>query len=68
MKIYQSRSFEKKAKKMTKFEKDSLDRQIKRIAEDPNIGEEKKGDPRGRIRTQVQSPDSPVPARPSKDR
>ena len=44
MKIYQSRSFEKKVKKMSMSEKDSLDREIKLIAEDPAIGEEKKGD------------------------
>ena len=44
MKIYQSRSFEKKVKKMSRAEKDVLDREIKRIAEDPSIGEEKKGD------------------------
>ncbi len=47
MKIYQSRSFEKKIKKMKKSEKDLLDREIKRIAHDPTIGEEKKGDLRG---------------------
>ena len=47
MKIYQSRSFEKKIKKMSKTEKKSLDQEIKRIAEDPSIGEEKKGDLRG---------------------
>ena len=47
MKVYQSRSFEKKIKKMTKSEKDSLDKEIKRIADEPNIGEEKKGDLRG---------------------
>jgi mRNA-degrading endonuclease RelE of RelBE toxin-antitoxin system len=47
MKIYQSKSFEKKMKKMSKSEKDSLDREVKRIAEDPRIGEEKKGDLRG---------------------
>jgi len=47
MTIYQSRSFEKKTKKMSKSEKDSLDREIKRIVEDPSIGEEKKGDLRG---------------------
>jgi mRNA-degrading endonuclease RelE of RelBE toxin-antitoxin system len=47
MKIYQSRSFEKKVKKMSKPEKNSLDREIKRIVEDLNIGEEKKGDLRG---------------------
>jgi len=47
VKVYQSRSFEKKIKKMTKSEKDSLDKEIKRIADEPNIGEEKKGDLRG---------------------
>jgi len=47
MRIYQSRSFEKKVKKMSKSEKDSMDREIKRIAEDPSLGEEKKGDLRG---------------------
>jgi mRNA-degrading endonuclease RelE of RelBE toxin-antitoxin system len=47
VKVYQSRSFEKKIKKITKSEKDSLDREIKRITDDPNIGEEKKGDLRG---------------------
>jgi len=45
--IYQSRSFEKKAKKMSKSEKDALDREVKRIAENPTVGEEKKGDLRG---------------------
>jgi mRNA-degrading endonuclease RelE of RelBE toxin-antitoxin system len=44
MKIYQSRSFEKKVKKMSKAEKDSLDQEIRKIAEKPSIGEEKKGD------------------------
>jgi mRNA interferase RelE/StbE len=47
MRIFQSRSFEKKVKKMSKSEKDSLDREIKKIAEDAGIGEEKKGDLRG---------------------
>ncbi|MFZ3207794.1 MAG: type II toxin-antitoxin system RelE/ParE family toxin [Geobacteraceae bacterium] len=47
MKIYQSRSFEKKVKKMSKPEKDSLDREIRSIADDPGVGEEKKGDLRG---------------------
>jgi len=47
MKIYQSRSFEKKAKKMSKSEKEALDQEVKRIAENPAIGEEKKGDLRG---------------------
>jgi mRNA interferase RelE/StbE len=44
MRIFQSRSFEKKVKKMSKSEKDALDRKIKRIAEDQSLGEEKKGD------------------------
>lgn len=44
MKIYQSRSFEKKVKKMSKTEKDLLDQEIRKIAENPSIGEEKKGD------------------------
>jgi len=47
MKIYQSRSFEKKVKKMSKVEKDILDKEIHKIAEDPAVGEEKKGDLRG---------------------
>jgi plasmid stabilization system protein ParE len=47
MKIYQSRLFEKKAKKMTKAEKEALDREVKNIAENPNIGEEKRGDLKG---------------------
>jgi mRNA interferase RelE/StbE len=47
MKIYQPRSFEKKVKKMSKSEKDVLDQEVKRIAEDPSVGEEKKGELRG---------------------
>jgi mRNA interferase RelE/StbE len=47
MKIYQSRSSEKKVKKMSKPEKDTLDREVNRIAENPDIGEEKKGDLKG---------------------
>jgi hypothetical protein len=47
MKIYQSRSFDKKVKKMSTTEKDALDREVKRIAENPSVGEEKKGDLRG---------------------
>ena len=47
MKIYQSGSFDKKVKKMSKPEKDALDREVKKIAENPAIGEEKKGDLRG---------------------
>ena len=47
MKIYQSRLFEKKVKKMTKAEKEALDNKKKNIAENPNIGEEKNGDLKG---------------------
>jgi mRNA interferase RelE/StbE len=47
MKIYQSRSFEQKVKKMSKQEKDVLDLEIQKIAGNPQIGEEKKGDLRG---------------------
>ena len=44
MQIFQSRSFEKNIKKTSKSEKDALDLEIKRIAENSNLGEEKKGD------------------------
>ena len=47
MKIYQSGSFEKKVKKMSKPEKEALDREVKKIAENPIIGEGKKGDLKG---------------------
>jgi mRNA interferase RelE/StbE len=47
MKIYQSRSFEKKIRKMSRTEKDSLDQEIRKISDNPGIGEEKKGDLRG---------------------
>jgi mRNA-degrading endonuclease RelE of RelBE toxin-antitoxin system len=47
MKIYQSRSFEKKVKKMSKSEKEALDEEVKRIIENPTVGEEKKGNLRG---------------------
>ncbi len=47
MKIYQSRLFEKKVKKMTKAEKKALDREVRNIAENLNIDEEKKGDLKG---------------------
>lgn len=47
MKIYQSGSFEKKVKRLSKSEKEALDREVKKIAENPAIGEEKKGDLRG---------------------
>ena len=47
MKILQSRSFERKVKKFTKAEKKKLDVQIRKIADNPSIGSEKKGDLRG---------------------
>ncbi len=47
MKILQSRQFERKVKKFTKQEKKLLDKQILKIADNPVIGSEKKGDLRG---------------------
>jgi len=47
MKIYQSRSFEKRIRRMHKQEKEVLDREIRNISKDPSIGEEKRGDLRG---------------------
>ncbi|MBC2711232.1 MAG: type II toxin-antitoxin system RelE/ParE family toxin [Desulfosarcina sp.] len=47
MKVLQSRSFERKAKKFSKAQKLQLDKQVKRIVEDSTIGTEKKGDLRG---------------------
>ncbi len=44
MTIYQSRSFEQKIKKMLKQEKEILDQEVRKIAQNPSIGEEKKGD------------------------
>lgn len=47
MKIYQSRSFEKKVKKFNQKEKYQLDNEIKQIVQNLLIGTEKKGDLRG---------------------
>ena len=47
MKIYQSRSFENKVKKLLKQEKKLLDDEIRKMADNPLIGEEKRGDLRG---------------------
>ena len=47
MKILQSRSFKRKVKKFTDQEKNALDKQVMKIAENPSIGTEKKGDLRG---------------------
>ena len=47
MKVIQSRSFERKVKKLTKSEKKKLDDHIRQIVDNPSIGTEKKGDLRG---------------------
>ncbi len=47
MKILQSRSFERKVKRFSKQEKKAMDKQVIKIAENPSIGTEKKGDLRG---------------------
>ena len=47
MKIYQSRSFEKRVKKFSKNDKTVLDEEVKEIIKNPFIGEEKKGDLKG---------------------
>jgi len=47
MKIYQSRSFERKINKFTKSQKNKLDEQIRKIVKNPSLGLEKKGDLRG---------------------
>jgi mRNA interferase RelE/StbE len=44
MAIYQSKSFAQKVKKLWKQEKEILDQEVQRIAQNPSIGEEKKGD------------------------
>ena len=44
MKTYQSRIFENKIKKFSKHKKNLLDLEIEKIAKNPLIGEEKKGD------------------------
>ncbi len=47
MKIFQSRSFERKVKKISAQEKGILDKEIRKIADNLSIGDEKKGDLRG---------------------
>ena len=47
MRIIQSRSFERKVKRFSEQEKRILDRHIKKILDNPIIGQEKKGDLRG---------------------
>jgi mRNA-degrading endonuclease RelE of RelBE toxin-antitoxin system len=47
MRVLQSRSFANKTKRFTKKQKTILDKQIKRILDNPDIGQEKKGNLRG---------------------
>lgn len=47
MKIFQSRSFERKTKKFSKKEKEVLDKKIHEIVNQPQIGDEKRGDLKG---------------------
>ena len=47
MKIYQSLSFERKIKKFTPKEKVELGNEIRKIIQNPSIGQEKKGDLKG---------------------
>jgi hypothetical protein len=44
MRIFQTRSSQQKVKKMSTSKKDAFDREVRRIAEDSSLGEEKKGD------------------------
>jgi len=44
MKIFQSRSFQRKIRKLSKREKKALDKQILKISENPSVGAEKNGD------------------------
>lgn len=47
MRIFQSRSFERKVKKISAQGKGILDKEIRKIADNLSIGDEKKGDLRG---------------------
>jgi mRNA interferase RelE/StbE len=47
MRIIQSRSFGNKVKRFSKKQKNILDKQIRKIIDNPSIGHEKKGDLRG---------------------
>jgi len=47
MKVFQSSSFGRKIKKFRKKEKEELDKAVKKIVSDPDIGTEKKGDLKG---------------------
>ncbi len=47
MRIIQSRTFEKRVRHFRKQEKETLDQQVRKIANDPSIGHEKRGELRG---------------------
>lgn len=47
MKVYQSRAFAQKVKKLSKVEKTTLDKEINKIIASPDVGIEKKGDLHG---------------------
>lgn len=42
--VYQSSSFKKKVKKLHKNQKDDLDKAVQELLNNPNLGEQKKGD------------------------
>ncbi|MDD5450449.1 MAG: type II toxin-antitoxin system RelE/ParE family toxin [Desulfovibrionales bacterium] len=47
MRVYQSRSFEKRVKRFSEIETGVLDQEIEKIMQNPSVGEEKMGDLRG---------------------
>ena len=47
MRIIQSRTFEKKVRRFRKQEKKVLDQQVRRIAKDPSMGQQKRGELHG---------------------
>ncbi len=47
MKIVQSRSFEKSVRRFNKRQKAALDTEVRRVSENPEIGQQKKGDLQG---------------------
>jgi len=47
MRIIQSRTFEKRVRRFRKQEKKVLDQQVRKIVENPSIGQEKRGALRG---------------------
>jgi len=44
VKIYQSKAFEKKVKKLSKNDKLALDKAVRAVIKNPKLGTEKKGD------------------------